>query len=124
MTRLIGSLALVFAFATFSVVARAEQGGGTAQAKTIEVAGTVSAVAPDSLTVKGKGTETWTFTIDKETTVSAKGGTTKTLELKAEGKAPKLPDFVKVGDYVTVGYHLKGATKHAASIRVTASIKK
>ena len=124
MTRLIGSLVVAFVLAVLPMVARAEQGAGTAPAKKIDVAGTVSAVAPDSLTIKGKGTETWTFAIDKETTVTAKGGTTKTLELKAEGKAPKLPDFVKVGDYVTVGYHEKGATKHAASIRVTASVKK
>ena len=122
MTRLIGSLVLVFAVAALPLVARAEQGGGAAQSKTIEVAGTVSAVTSDSLTVKGK-TDTWTFTIDKDTTVTAKGGTHKTLELKASGKDPKLTDYVKNGDYVTVGYHEKGATKHAASIRVTASIK-
>jgi hypothetical protein len=106
------------------MVARAEQGAGTAPAKKIDVAGTVSAVSHDSLTVKGSKTETWTFTIDKTTTVTAKGSTKKNLELKAEGKDPKLSDFVKVGDYVTVSYHDMGATKHAASIRVTASVKK
>ena len=122
MTRVIGSLALVFALAALSVAARAEQGAGTAQVKTIDVAGTVTAVGADSLTVKGK-TETWTFTVDKDTTVTAKGATHKTLELKAEGKANKLTEFVKVGDSVTVGYHDMGAKKHAATIRVTASVK-
>ena len=122
MTRVIGSLALVFALAALSVAARAEQGAGTAQVKTIDVAGTVTAVAADSLTVKGK-TETWTFTVDKDTTVTAKGATHKSLELKAEGKAQKLTEFVKVGDTVTVGYHDQGAKKHAATIRVTAAAK-
>jgi hypothetical protein len=122
MTRLIAGLVLVLAVTAVPVFARAEQGSATTQAKTIEVAGTVTAVTTDSLTVKGK-TETWTFSIDKDTTVTVKGATHKTLELKAEGKASKLTDFVKVADYVTVSYHDKGATKHAARIRVTASVK-
>ena len=122
MTRVIGSLALVFALAALSVAARAEQGAGAAQVKTIDVAGTVTAVGADSLTVKGK-TETWTFTVDKDTTVTVKGATQKNLDLKAAGKAAKLADFVKVGNYVTVGYHDKGATKLAAKIRVTGAIK-
>ena len=122
MTRLFGSLVLVFALAAVTTGARAEQDNAKAQPKTIEVAGTVSAVGPDSLSVKGKP-DTWTFTIDKDTTVTVKGATQKNLDLKAAGKSPKLADFVKVGDYVTVGYHEKGTTKHAASIRVTASIK-
>jgi len=42
---------------------------------------------------------------------------------KAEGKSGRLTDFVKVGDAVSVSYHDMGATKHAASIRVTAPVK-
>jgi hypothetical protein len=90
--------------------------------KTITVMGTVTEVATDSITVKGK-TETWTFTIDKETSVTAKGATTKTLELKKEGKGTKLTDFVKAGDAVTISYHEVGAAKHASNIRVTSSVK-
>ena len=123
MARLIGSLVLAFALAAVSMTARAEQSGGTAKPKRIDIAGTVSAVAHDSLTVKNKQ-DTWTFTIDKTTAVTVKGATKKNLELKAEGKAPSLPDFVHVGDQVTVGYHDMGATKHAAEIKVTASLKK
>ena len=67
-----------------------------APSKTLTASGTVEKGAPDSLTVKGK-TESWTFTIDKETSVTAKGATHKTLELKAEGKGTKLTDFVKAG---------------------------
>ena len=90
--------------------------------KPITVMGTVTEVAPDSLTVKGK-TESWTFVIDKETSVTAKGATTKTLELKREGKGTKLTDFVKPGDAVTVVYHEVGAAKHASNVRVTSAVK-
>ena len=122
MTRLIGGLLVVFALVALPLTVRAEQGGGKPQTKTITATGTVSAVAIDSLTVKGK-TDTWTFTIDKTTEVRAKGATHKSLELQAAGKAKKLTEFVKVGDGVTINYHDLGATKHAALIRVTEPAK-
>jgi len=121
MTRVIGSLVLAVALVALPVALRAEQAAKPA-AKTLSAVGTVSAVAIDSLTVKGK-TDTWTFTIDKTTIVTAKGATHKSLELAKDGKAQKLTEFVKVGDSVTVGYHDLGATKHAATIRVTAPAK-
>lgn len=119
MTRLAGILVVAFAIA-LPMAARAEQ--DAAKAKTINAMGTVSAITVDSLTVKGK-TDTWTFVVDKDTSVTAKGATHKSLELKAEGKANKVTEFVKVGDSVTVGYHEMGAKKHAATIRVTAAAK-
>ena len=81
--------------------------------------GTVSAASPSTLTVKGKGTEEWMFTIDKDTEVTARGATHKSLALKAEGKATMLTDFVKIGDVVNVTYHDMGKMKHAAQINVT-----
>ena len=78
----------------------------------------VSAVTTTSLSVKGTS-ESWTFTIDKDTEVTAKGATRKSLALKADGKSSVLTDFVKVGDRVAVSYHETGTTKHAASINVT-----
>jgi len=124
MTRFIASLAVAIALIALPMVVRAEQAATQAPAKpkTLSAMGTVTAVSVDSLTVKGK-TDSWTFTIDKDTSVNAKGATHKTLELKKEGKAAKLTEFVKVGDAVTVSYHDLGATKHASLIRVTASIK-
>ena len=118
MKRLIGSLAIAGAIALLPMALLADQ----AKPKAIDAQGAVTAVAPDSLTVKGK-TDTWTFTVDKETIVTVKGATHKNLELKREGKASKLTEFVKVGDTVIVGYHDAGAAKHAATIRVTASPK-
>ena len=86
-------------------------------AKAMTVVGSVTAVATDSLTVKGKEGEV-KLAIDKDTVVTAKGASHKSLELKAEGKSTKLTDFVKVGDAVTVSYK-DGATKLATNIRVT-----
>ena len=124
MKRMVGVLVVALAVG-LPVMALAEQGapaqGAKSSDKTLNAMGTVTAVAPDSLSVKGKNGE-WTFTIDKATVVTAKGATHKSLELKAEGKSTKLTDFVKVGDQVTVNYH-DGAQKHAANIRVTAPAK-
>jgi hypothetical protein len=83
--------------------------------------GTVSAVAPDTLTVKGAGTDSWTFMVDKDTSVTAKGATHKSLALKADGKATVLTDFVKVGDRVAVEYRDMANAKHASRINVTAA---
>lgn len=91
-----------------------------AAAPKLTATGTVSAVAPDSMSVKGK-TDSWTFVIDTKTEVTAKGATHKTLALKADGKTPVLTDFVKNGYSVTVTYHDAGGAKHADTIRVTAA---
>ena len=87
-------------------------------AKAMSASGAVTAVTGTSLTVKGKSDE-WTFTVDKDTTVTAKGASHKTDAMKAEGKATVITDFVHTGDMVTVSYHDMGATKHAASVKVT-----
>src|SRR5262245_36975605 len=117
MRRLVGVLAVALAIAAVPSFVSA-QGD-----KTMNATGTVSAVAPDTITVKGSGTENWTFMIDKDTSVTAKGATHKSLALKADGKATVLTDFVKIGDKVTVTYHDEGGTKHAATIRVTSPTK-
>jgi len=117
MRRLVGILFVALAIAAVPSFANAQAAPAM---KTMNATGTVSAVAPDSLTVKGK-TDTWTFMIDKDTSVTAKGATHKSLALKADGKATVLTDFVKNGDNVTVAYHEMGAMKHAARINVTSA---
>ena len=112
MTRL---LALVSAAALVMTIGV----GVSAQApKTMNAQGVVSAVTTTSVTVKGTS-ESLTFTIDKDTEVTAKGATHKSLALKADGKSSVLTEFVKVGDRVAVSYHDTGKMKHAASINVT-----
>ena len=86
-------------------------------AKTMSASGKVSAVAADSVTVKGKDGE-WTFAVDKGTTVVAKGGSHKMDAMKADKKPTVVTEFVSVGDEVAVKFHDMGATKHAATITV------
>jgi hypothetical protein len=114
MRRLVGVLTVALAIAAVPSFASAQ----TAAAKTMNAQGTVSAVSPESITVKGK-TDTMTFMIDKETSVTAKGATHKSLALKQDGKSTVLTDFVKAGDTVTIAYHDMGSMKHAARINVT-----
>ena len=51
--------------------------------------------------------------------MTASGASHKTEAMKSEKKATQITDFVSTGDNVTVRYHDMGATKHAASVRVT-----
>ena len=120
MNRIAGALVVAMALVVAPAVDLREWNGGPASqptAKTMTAVGVVTAVATDSLTVKGKEGEV-KLAIDKDTEVTAKGASHKSLELKAEGKSTKLTDFVKVGDAVTVSYK-DGATKLATNIRVT-----
>ena len=112
MRRLVGVLAVALAIAAAPSFVSAQA------AKTMNTRGTVSAVSPESLSVKS-GAETLTFMIDKDTSVTAKGATHKSLALKADGKSTVLTDFVKTGDTVTVDYHDMGSMKHASRINVT-----
>jgi len=113
MRRLVGVLTAV---AMLAIAGTAIAGQGAT--KTMNAMGTVSAVTTDSVTVKTK-TEEMKFTIDKSTTVTAKGATHKSLALKADGKSTVLTDFVKAGDTVNISYHDMGNMKHAATINVT-----
>jgi len=117
MRRLVGVLAVALAIAAVPSFASAQE------AKTMNTQGTVSAVSPESITVKGKA-DSMTFMIDKDTSVTAKGATHKSLALKADGKATVLTDFVKMGDSVTVAYHDMGSMKHASRINVTTAAGK
>jgi hypothetical protein len=85
--------------------------------KTMSAAGKVSAVTADSVTVKGKDAE-WTFTVDKDTVVVAKGASHKMAAMKDDKKPTVITEFVSVGDDVSVKYHDMGATKHAATVSV------
>jgi hypothetical protein len=113
MRRVIGVFAVALAMVAVPSFAAAQEA-----AKTMNAAGTVASVAPDSLMVKGTGSDVWTFTIDKDTSVVAKGATHKSLAMKADGKSTTLADFVKLGDKVTVQYHDMGNMKHASRIEV------
>ena len=115
------ALMLVLAMAVLAAPVFAQDkkaAAGKAEDKTATAAGTVSKVTATSLTVKVKDAE-WTFAVDKSTTVTAKGASTKTAANKADSKPNAITEFVHVGDMVSVKYH-DGATKHASAVTVTA----
>ena len=89
--------------------------------KTLTATGVVSAVTADSLSVKGKGAE-WTFTVDKDTHVSATGASRKTAALKSDKKPAQITEYVKVGDSVNVKYQEKGTTRLATDVVVRSSL--
>ena len=92
-----------------------------AAAKGMTASGTVSAVAADSLTVKGKDGADMMFSVDAKTKVQAPGASHKTAAAKADNQPTPITDFVKVGDSVSVKYTDEGGTKHASNVRVTSS---
>src|SRR5437660_366021 len=104
-------------FAQAAKGAKAEKAAKPAAGKTLSAMGKVTAVAADSVTVKGKDAE-WTFSVDKGTTVVARGGSHKMAAMKADKKPTMVTDFVSVGDDVSVKYHDMGTMKHAATITV------
>jgi hypothetical protein len=89
-----------------------------AKGKTMSASGTVKSVSGSSLVVTGGGKD-WTFTMDGSTKFVGKG-----LSTKSKGAPMAATDAVHEGDKVTVSYHDMGGTMHAASVRVTASMKK
>jgi hypothetical protein len=103
-----------FGYETFDAAVRR---GSSGRGKTLSAAGKVTAVAADSLSVKGKDAD-WTFTVDKTTVVTAKGASHKMSALTADKKPTVITEFVSVGDDVSVKYHDMGATKHAATVSV------
>ena len=80
-------------------LAQSAKPAGASSEKVLSASGTVSAVSADSVTVKGKTAE-WTFTVDKATVVTAKGGTHKMDAMKADKKPTVITEFVSVGDDV------------------------
>src|SRR5262245_47136427 len=65
----------------------------TVQAADKTVSGTVAAVSPDSITIKGKDAET-KLSVDEKTKVVGTGVGTKTAKIKEEKKSPQIVDFI------------------------------
>lgn len=92
----------------------------TLQAATKTLAGKVTAVSADSVTVTGKEGEL-KLVVDAKTTVVGRGLGTKAKEMKGEQKPTQVTEFVKVGDEVSAKYD--DVTKHAQEIRVTKPVE-
>ena len=89
-----------------------------AKAKAMSASGTVKSVSGSQLVVTS-GAKDMTFMLDGSTKFTGKGLTTK-----SGGKPMAATDAVHEGDKVTVSYHDMGGSMHAASVRITASMKK
>jgi hypothetical protein len=90
--------------------------GGAVSVLSGSVRGSVTALAGNSITVKGE--KEWTFTIDSKTLVIGRGVGTLTKQFKEKGQAPTVKDFVGVGDTVVVSYKEVGGAMHASEIRI------
>ena len=92
----------------------------TLEAATKTLAGKVTAVSSNAVTVTGKDGEL-KLAVDAKTTVVGRGLGTKAKEMKGEQKPTQIVDFVKVGDEVSAKYD--DVTKHAEEIRVTKPVE-
>jgi hypothetical protein len=97
----------------------AKKGTEKSMAKSGTVTGTVSAVAADSITVKGKDGADVTLAVDAKTSVQATGAGHKAAAAKADKQPTPITDFVHVGDMVSAKYSDSGTAKTATSVRVT-----
>jgi hypothetical protein len=92
--------------------------GLAAAADTKEASGTVKSVAADSITVTDSAAKDWTFAVDKETMVRAKGASHKMDQLKADGKPTTIMEFVAVKKNVSVTYVEKDGKAIAKEVHV------
>jgi len=90
--------------------APAESAGGSAR-------GTITAVAPASVTVKAADKD-WVFAVDSKTSILGQGLGTITRQFKEQGKAPTVPDLLSVNDQVVVYFKDAADAKRATEIRV------
>src|SRR3954453_16202563 len=82
--------------------------------------GTVTSLSGSSLMVKVGGQD-MQFSVDSKTTVEARGGSTKTAQAAASGKAgPHLDELIKAGQSVEVTYTGASGTPHASKVRTIA----
>ena len=79
--------------------------------------GTVTALGPSSITVKAADRDL-TLAVDPKTVLTASGAGTADRAAEAAGKpGPKLSDFVKVGDAVSVSYTEAAGAMRASRIQ-------
>jgi hypothetical protein len=111
MLRKMVSSALVLLFFAGLVLAQAK-------AMTKDASGTVKSVAAASLTITDEAKKDWTFVIDKETSVTAKGASHKMREAEGANKATQITDFVMEKQSVNVKYEEKDGKLYAKEVRV------
>jgi ABC-type Fe3+-hydroxamate transport system substrate-binding protein len=83
-----------------------------------DAAGTVKSVSGAGFVVTDSAGKDWTFDVDKDTTVVAKGASHKAGALKADGKPSTLGEFLKEKQNVIVKYAEKDGKAMAQEIRI------
>jgi hypothetical protein len=92
--------------------------GLAAAGDTKEAMGTVKSIVADSITVTDSAAKDWTFAVDKDTAVHAKGASHKMSQLKADGKPTTITEFVAAKQTVTVKYVEKDGKAVAKEVYV------
>ena len=99
------------------VVVRFAEGLATAgEAK--EASGTVKSVEPNAFTITDSKAKDWSFGVDKDTLILAKGASHKMDRLKADGKLPTIGEFIAEKQSVYVKYEEKNGRMTAKEVRV------
>jgi hypothetical protein len=98
------------------------EGGAMVSVPSGSARGSVTAVAANSITVKGD--KEWTFAIDSKTMVIGRGVGTITKQMKEKGQAPTVKDLVGVGDTVIVSFKEVGGAMQASEIRIATKAAK
>ncbi len=102
-------------------------GGSTSDDKAETSNGRVDSVSATSLTISGAASGgakfSQTFAIDGDTVVVAHGASTASAAAEAKGEKMGITSFVGTGDRVSVLYHKRGTTLHAAEVRVREKAK-
>jgi hypothetical protein len=83
-----------------------------------EANGTVKSVEQNGFTVTDSNAKDWTFAVDKDTLVLAKGASHKMDKLKDDGKLPTIGEFVSAKQAVYVKYTEKDGKMVAKEIRI------
>lgn len=86
--------------------------------ETKEATGTVKTVTGNALTVTDNAAKDWTFDVDKDTLIVAKGASHKSDKLELEGKPATLKEFLAEKENVIVKYWEKDGKMIAKEVRV------
>ena len=92
--------------------------GVAVAADTKEANGTVKSVAVNTFVVTDAAGKDWSFDVDKNTLVLAKGASHKVNAVKADGKPVQLSEFLAAKQDVRVEYTEKDGKMVAKEVRV------
>jgi ABC-type Fe3+-hydroxamate transport system substrate-binding protein len=88
-----------------------------------EANGTVKSVATNTFVVTDTAGKDWSFDVDKDTLVVAKGASHKVNAIKADGKPVQLSEFLAAKQDVRVEYLEKDGKMMAKEVRIKQAVK-